>query len=187
MAFVLSGCAWIEGGGGNLEVRSLGHERVALGGSFEYAYYETPKAEQASFLLSDVSPDKMMEGGVQNARVMHIELLWQPMAGKTPLDPTATNASVRYVIVSEGEVGIYVGAGFATVSGTPGDETLSLSVHDASMELAEHTAGFRDLLSPGELSGSFTAKKSEEKAKKLHYGVSQVVTNTLGTSRFVMR
>ncbi len=118
-------------------------------------------------------------------QVLHIELLWEPKPGATPMDSSATNASIRHIVIAGGEVGVYGGAGFASPRGKPGKPRLTISLRDASLTLLEASAGFTDLLSPARLTGRFTAVHDPRKSRELHYAVSQIVTNALGRSRFV--
>jgi hypothetical protein len=139
-----------------------------------------------SFMLSDVSIDKLLDGTADTGLVMHIELLWLPKPGRTPLEPTATNASIRLIVIADGEVGVYGGAGFAMPNGNPAEErTVALALRDASLQLLESTPGFHDLLSPAHLTGSVTSRRNESETRKLNLAASQLVTNALKQTRFV--
>lgn len=185
VALSISGCT---GGGatGSLRANSLTNNPVQLPGSFVAAYYSHDAVNGTSFMLSSVPPDELMKGDIKNGQILHIDLLWVPLAGETPMDPTATNASIRYIIVSNGEVGIYGGAGFALPAGAVTDDSLRMSLEDASLQLLEKTSGFRDLLGPAQLTGSFNALRDDTKTRQLNYATSQLVTNALGRTRFVM-
>lgn len=137
-------------------------------------------------MLSSIDPDRLMKGHVEDAQVLHIELLWQPKAGFTPMDTTATNASIRYVIISNGEMGIYGGAGFARPDGDATDKTLRVSLEDASLQLQEKTAGFHDLLGVAQVTGSFNSVRDDKKTRQLNYATCQLVTNALGKTRYVL-
>jgi hypothetical protein len=175
----------IGGPTGDLRIQSLGVEPVALSGRFNDVVYANGEAVEWSFLLSDVEPAALMDGSATNGRVIHIELLWIPRPGMTPIEITATNASVRYVIISEGQVGVYGGAGFAKLRGKPGDSRVTLSLRDASLRLLHSTDGFADLLTPAQLSGTVTASRNTRKARIIHHAASQFVTDALGHSIIV--
>jgi hypothetical protein len=184
-AAVLAGCAGPHGGSGDLAVRSLRDDAVMLPGRFvEAVYWQSPESE-TSFLLSDVPLSRLAESRPAEAQVLHIELLWLPKAGATPMDSSATNVSIRHIIISRDEIGVYGGAGFAMPGGSPGDDRLSLSIEDASLALLDATPGFVDLLSPGRLTGSVKAVRDPARARQLHLLVSQYVTNALGRTRFI--
>lgn len=190
----MSGCGGGIGGmiggggpGGDLRIQSLGDRPVTLAGQFTNAVYANGDAVEWSFLLSDTSATDLAAGTVTNGRIIHIELLWIPKPGTTPIEVTATNASVRYVIISRGEVGVYGGAGFAMLRGNPGDERLTLSLRDASLRLLHSTDGFADLLTPAQLSGTVTAKLDSRATKIMHHAASQFVTDALGRSIIVWK
>ena len=138
-------------------------------------------------MLSDVPIEEVVSGDVRNAQIMHIELLWLPKAGDTPMGAAATNASIRHIVISNGQVGIYGGAGFAQPSENPADHhKVVFTLRDASLALQESTAGFVDLLSPTKLTGTFSAQRDDKRARQLYFAVSQFVTNALGRTRYVM-
>ena len=92
-----------------------------------------------------------------------------------------------YIVVSHGQVGLYVGAGFALPSGKLDGDSVTISLREASLELAEATDGFIDLLTPAQISGRFSARSNPEQVRQLHVSLSQFVTDALGKTRFVMQ
>lgn len=184
------GCArtvafpWSGVASGTVRIESLSEHPVLLTGRFPTAVYADSPVE-TSFLLSDLSVEQLAAGDVRDGQVMHVELLWRPKPGATPLEDSATNASIRYIIFSGGEVGIYAGAGFARLRGKPGDATFQLVIRDASVRLIESTEHFADLLTPGRLTGSLNARLDPRTARQIQYAVSQLVTNAIGRSRIV--
>ncbi len=180
---VITGCAAPPGG--SVQARSLGDRPVVLHSRFVAAFYTHDPTAETSFFLSDVPLEALRAGEVTEGQVLHVELLWEPKPGATPMDSSATNASIRHIVIAGGEVGVYGGAGFASPRGKPGKPRLTISLRDASLTLLEASAGFTDLLSPARLTGRFTAVLDPRKSRELHYAVSQIVTNALGRSRFV--
>ncbi len=183
---VLPGCAGFSGGGGKLRAESLGGDPVVLGTQYTTVVYEHKSDGETSFFLSDIPVEELLAGNVRQGQVMHIDLLWAPKAGATPMDSSATNVSIRHVIISDGEVGVYGGAGFAMPRGKPGKGKLPVALQDSTVRLLESTDGFQDLLSPAKVTGDFTAYHDAELARKIHRAISQLVTNALGRSRLVM-
>jgi len=119
---------------------------------------------------------------------LHIEVLWRPRAGRTPVEPSSTNLSIRFVVVSNGEVGVYIGGGFAWIDGgKPADEAIGLEITGASVSLVDKTPGFVDLLSPAILVGELGALQNAENARATRRAASQFVTNRLGHIRWVSR
>jgi hypothetical protein len=167
--------------------QSLRTDAVVLPANYRVAVFTNDRIAGTSILLSDVPIEQLVSGAVRNAQIMHIELLWLPKAGETPMDPAATNTSIRHIVVSNGQVGIYGGAGFARPSENPAErDSVSFTLRDASLALQESTEGFVDLLSPSKLTGTFSARRDDKRARELYFAVSQLVTNALGRTRYVM-
>lgn len=172
---------------GSLRTVSLGVNAVELPTDFSSVFYShDPVSGTTSFMLSDVDPQRMIEGDVKNGQILHIELLWVPLAGYTPMDSSATNASIRYVVLVDGHMGLFGGAGFAYPSADPGASTLHVSLKDASIQLLDSTEGFVDLLTPAQMTGAFTAKLDDKTTRQMNFAASQIVTNILGRTRFVL-
>jgi len=173
------------GSGGRLHLYSLGSSAAVLPASFTTAVYARSEHNVASFYLCDGPIDDITRGRLEQGQIVHIELLWSPKPGKTPLDPSAANVSVRHIVIVDGEFGIYGGTGFATTSGGIGSSRVSVHIPDSTLTLIESSDRFADLLTPGRLSGSFTAVLDEPLARRVGMGASQIVTNLLGESRWV--
>jgi hypothetical protein len=186
-AIALTGCSWVGGSKGAIRAHSLGNDPVLLQGNFRNVFFAHESNGEPSFILSDVPLDQIASGEAKTAQVLHVQLLWDPVAGRTPMEPSATNASIRYVVIANGEVGVYSGAGFAMYSGKlASDKRITLTLRDASLQLQDATAGFNDLLSPAQMTGTFTALRDDAKARQMHRAASQIVTNALGKTRLVL-
>jgi hypothetical protein len=183
---VANGCAGRHSAGA-LRAQSLGDDPVVLKGNYRSAFFSNDGKGAVSFVLSDVSMDEVIQGTVRNGQVLHIDLLWLPKPGATPLDSTATNASVRLMVIADGAVGLYGGAGFAMPSNDTEGDSVGMTLEDASLQLLDSTPGFTDLLSPAQLTGSFTAKRDDKRVRQLHLAASQFITNALGRPRYVRR
>lgn len=171
---------------GSLSVQSLGDSPVQLATDFTTSVFAHDPDADTSFWLSDVSVDDLLAGRVESGQIVHIDLLWVPKAGSTPMDNSATNASIRYIVISHGQVGLYVGAGFALPKNDLNADSVTIFLRDASLELIESTEGFIDLLTPAQLSGRFSAQRNSEQVRELQVSLSQFVTDALGKTRFVM-
>lgn len=188
IVIAVQGCGIGEtGSAGTLRSQSLRTDAVLLPADYSVAVFSNEKIAGTSIMLSDVPIEQVISGEVLNAQIMHIELLWVPKAGETPMDSAATNASIRHIVISNGQVGIYGGAGFARPSENPAtSDKVTFTLRDASLALQESTKGFVDLLSPSKLTGTFSAKKDDKLARQLYIATSQLVTNALGRTRYVM-
>jgi hypothetical protein len=181
---VLTGCM-PSTGMGKLRTESLGPDAVSLDAVLPVAVYAHEPGGDTSFILTDVPVEDLLAGRPTTGQVLHIELLWEPNAGRTPMDPSATNTTVRHVLLVDGQLGLYGGAGFAVPKGKIGRGKLKVSVRDTNVRLLEATDGFADPLSPARLLGTFTAVPDSGLTRKLQRALSQLVTNEFGATRFV--
>jgi len=181
----MAGCAG-HGSAGAMRIQSLGDRPAVLAGDYTTAYFSREADEEASFMLADMPAAGVLKGTVGNGQLLHIDLLWLPKPGRTPIDPSATNATIRLVVISNGEMGLYGGAGFAMPDGSLEGKKVSLTLRDASVQLLESTPGFVDLLSPAQMTGSFSAQHNDQKSRDLKNAASQVVTDALGKTRYVL-
>jgi hypothetical protein len=160
-------------------------DAVVLAASYATVVYAHDPEEDTTFMLTDIPIEDLLAGRAVDGQVLHINLLWEPKAGTTPMDTDATNASVRHIVISSGEVGVYGGAGFVIPHGSPGRDTLTVALRDATVWLMDSTGGFLDPLSPARMTGTFTALHDPEGARRINRAISQIVTNALGRTRFV--
>jgi len=191
------GSLWNSPGGGPLVAQSLKEHPVTLPLGSLNGFYASHDNGAYAFFLSDIPLAALLDGSATDGIFLHVDLHWIPKPGKTPFDITATNATIRLVIVANGEIGIYGGAGFARPQGKPKSEKGSgdaeaifewgLSFRQSSLTLLDHSDGFRDLLSPCEISGALRATLNPTKSHRMQVAASQFVTNMLGKTRFVRR
>jgi len=190
LLIVLTGCDVLSPQGrsvGELRPVSLAGEAVALPGTFNTAIYTEQLTSERSFYVSDRTVDELISGDFQTGQLIRIELLWNPHPGKTPLDPSATNVSIRYLVFANGELGVYEGGGFAIAKQSLLSDRMNVALLDAALRLSEATDGFHDLLGPTQLTGKFTATLDPAAAQRLHVTLSQRVTDALGETTLVQR
>lgn len=140
---------------------------------------------ETSIWLTDIPLDALRDGSVQDGQILHVELLFRPRPGYTPLDSTATNLAIRYIVCSRGEVGIYQGGGFGSPQGTLEDKTMRISIQSASMSLGAHTKGFLDLLTPATLSGTFHGPRDDVVGVAIRNGADALVSSAFGRGMWV--
>ena len=180
-----AGCSFTPGG--SVETVGSGDTAVRLVSEFANGTYSIESA-QTTVVFSDIPYEELAKGTATDGRFLHIEILWRPRPGRTPIESSSTNLSIRFVVVSHGEVGVYVGGGFAWITGgKPADTELELDITGASVSLVDKTPGFVDLLSPATLVGELGAQKNAENARATRRAASQFVTNKLGHVRWVGR
>lgn len=177
---LLCGCASLGSPGiSNLEVHSLGLTRVVLDASCPVSFATTSSASEGELWLTDIPLEDLLSGNVRDGQVLHLELLWRPKAGQTPLDATATNVAIRHVIFADEEVGVYSGGGYGWPSGSP-DTTLTIDMEDATMSLQVSTSGFVDLLSPATVTGRATGTYDAQRARQLSIAIDDLVSEAIG-------
>ncbi|MGA1393046.1 MAG: hypothetical protein ACO38W_07810 [Phycisphaerales bacterium] len=181
LSIALAGCSLFDRAP---TMTSLDAEPVSLGLSFIEASYVV-QASETSMLFSDVSLQELLEGPPQTGSVLHAQILWGPKPGYTPVDPTATNVTLRWIVFSGGEVGVYGGAGFCWPRGTLGKGDYSISIEASTLSLIASTAGFVDLASPASITGTFSATFEPERAIRLRQAVSQHDTDAIGRPYWV--
>ncbi|MAB72604.1 MAG: hypothetical protein CMJ54_08870 [Planctomycetaceae bacterium] len=157
---------------------------VQLTTSFSHGAY-TVEPAKTSLILSTVSLDRLADRDFDQAEVVHVEFLWQPRAGRTPVSADATNLSIRYVVLVDDQIGLYGGGGFGWPRGDAGDAGFGVTISGSNLALLDSTDGFRDLLTPARLAGRLDAKLDATTAIRLRDVISQIVTDGLGRTRWV--
>lgn len=190
LAALLGGCSFAPQAG-EARLEALGGAPLVLAPEFR-ASAATQRDTEHSFWFSTVTLEQLAETGPNDtppdAVFVHVQLVWLPKPGMTPLDATAVNAAVRVVVVSGGEIGIYAGGAFVRPEGLeePDTETWNLEIEGGTVSLVEKTARFTDLLSPAEFRGSFSATRDAAATNAWRRAVSQLATNRFGRSMWVM-
>ena len=169
---------------GRVEAISKAENPVRVDLDFTNGSYSVEPAD-TSFYLSSLPLESLLEGPVENAQILHAQLLWSPKPGRTPVDPTATNLTLRLAIFVDGELGIYGGAGFAWPSGAIGEGPVELEIVGSTLTLLHATDGFRDLLSPVLLIGRISAPFDPVRTLRMRQAASQQVTDRIGRTQWV--
>lgn len=169
-------------GAGDLRASS---DTASLPVSANVNVFAFERGSDASFYLTDCNPDALVRGDVTRGQLLHVEFLWVPKAGETPMDDSATNITLRHVVIVDGEVGIYVGTGFARIRGALDEDEVGLSIRASTMRLAESTEGFRDVLGVATIRGEIEAVRDPQLARTLHRAASRLVTRAVGEARWV--
>jgi hypothetical protein len=169
-----------------LAVVSQDDTSLRLQGDFNSAYYVFDSTDSITVVLIEGPEDDPTQAAA-------IRMLWQPKAGLTPVNPDATNATIQYVVfanrrTSDGffrEVGVYSGAGFLHLDSAPGESSLTASLWQADLLLADRSDRFKDLLGQSTLRGSFTAERNSAKVQSLLKRLNLKVSERLGYPRLV--
>ncbi len=187
LALMLTGgCgAWTIGegsGGGQLSIASQSSPGTKLAGGFSRGWCSYNGKDSLTILLIDGPED-------DPSQVVTVRMFWEPSPGNTPIDPTATNATIHYVIFTgqdKNQVGIYSGAGFVFPTSDPGDATLEAGVWQANLTMADRSAGFNDLLGQAMLRGDFTATNDSVAVEQAMRRINVKIQQRLGYPRQVL-
>ncbi len=180
------GCSLLGRSGGQIEVVTLNGAGARLSGDLQTAIYRSRDTNTATFLFSDLSVDDLRSGRFGDGRIVCVDMAWRPKAGDTPMDRTATNCTVRQVILTQSAAGIYDGAGFLAPSSRAGRSSFGGSISGATLRLAESSDGFQDLLGTAELSGSFTARRDDATVDQIAVRLNTEVSRRLGSAFYVL-
>ena len=182
----LGGCSVMSVRNSALAVTSRDDAGTRLRGDFDTAYYAFDSANSVTVVLL-AGPE---ESPTQAAT---IRLFWAPQAGKTPISPEATNATVQYIVFADRrteagffrEVGVYNGAGYLYLDGKPGVAQLTGSLWQSDLLLADRSERFNDLLGQSRIAGSFSARRDEQKVSQLLRQLNHRISGRLGYPRLV--
>ena len=169
---------------GDLSIqRRAAPDDIAVGG-FDRGIYSHDGPSVLTVLLTEGPTD-------HPKRALIVRMFWKPKAAATPLDETATNATVQYIVFEGGDdsdkagVGVYSGGGFLYPENKPGAAVLTANIWQATLSLADQSEGFEDTLGPSVLRGRFNAKRDDEGMIDAVRRVNIAVSESLGTPRFV--
>lgn len=183
LAAALPGCIWFRAAS-PLELRSLDQSPVVLRLDLPYGGYAVHPSE-TSIVLSDHPLESLRQAPPRTGQILHAQVLWVPKPGTTPVAATATNVTLRWVVFSEGEVGVYGGAGFCWPSGRSGRDPIRIAIDGSTLSLIAATEGFVDLVSPAAITGTISAPYEPSEALQLRQIASQFVTDALGRTFWV--
>lgn len=169
---------------GFLALTSKTANPLRLDARFTHGAYAVEPAG-VSMIMSTVSLEDLRTGDFENAQVVDIRVMWDPIAGRTPVSKESTNLIIRHVVLVGEEAGIYGGGGFGWPQGTPGETGFGLDITGSSVALVDSTEGFLDPFSPATLLGTIGGPLDAATTVGMRDAISQLVTNRLGRTRWV--
>jgi hypothetical protein len=167
-SFLLFGCSGSNflGQAQTLQVHSLGPQKLLLDCSCQITACMPTTATEGEIWATDIPLDLLKSGNFESGQIIRFQVLWLPSPGKTPLASTSTNISIKQIIISGDEVGIYIGAGYGWPSGSP-EDGLSITMEDATIQLQSSTPRFKDLLTPATMIGFIHAEANTPLARQI--------------------
>ena len=169
------------GAGGKLSMYSETDPLTMIEGNFDSGIYSFDDTGNITVLLFDGPVDRP-------ARAMTMRMMWKPRVTRTPLDPDATNATIRYVVFSGDEkttVGLYNGAGYLYPKGRLGSGHLTLSLWQGDLRWSEASDGFEDQLGQVRLRGDFSVHRDDKAMHEALRRLSVRLSRSLGYPQYV--
>ena len=150
----------------SLEVHSMKLHRVILKVNCSTIVCAKGFANEGDIWMTDIPLDQLESGDFTNGQIVHLQVLWTPVAGKTPLASTSTNLSIEHIIISDGQVGIYGGGGYCWLNGTA-EDGMQLNIENATIAIQQNTDGFADLLTPATMNGEVQSVPNQTVARQI--------------------
>lgn len=134
-------------------VAALG-ERIELGDAVD-AFY---RPEGPGAFTAVLVPRGATASSADAASLTVLRVAWRPRVAATPLERTATNATVRHLVFTgpagdpaapdavdgpaDELLGLFTGAGFVGVRGEPGGGELEIALREADLRLTDRSVGY---------------------------------------------
>ena len=139
-------------------------EEVQLQARFPTAAFAPVGRAGVDIVLTDLSLDELdptTDIESLTGRIVRIAVVVRPLPGATPIDPTAANATVQYLILSGGAVGLYSGGAFVNPNQPFGTKDLQVKIRGGTVRMTARNPRFVDPLGPTELDARFAAVPDE--------------------------
>ena len=170
---------------GDLVIQRRADPNDIKAGGFDRGIYSLDGPSVLTVLLTEGPEDNP-------TRALIVRMFWKPKAAATPLDETATNATVQYIVFKGNDadgtpsgVGVYSGGGFLYPETDPGSAVMTANLWQATLSLADQSEGYEDTLGPSILRGRFKAQRDDEGMIDAVRRVNIAVSEVLGVPRFV--
>ena len=180
----VSGCGALRfGTGGDLQWQNQAAPERSLASQFDTGLYSYDGEDTATIVL--------LQGPVDAPRqAVTVRLFWRPWAGNTPVDPNATNATVRLIDFTGSQdgprrVAVYSGAGFVYPRNTVGQATLRAGLWDATLRLTDVSTGQEAARGESTLTGGITVERDDARVQQLLRKLNSHVTDALNYPRMV--
>ncbi len=179
LACVLGGCGFSRSGG-PARLQSL-QNNGALQSPLPTRVYTARDADSVDIYMTDL-PSSVWNAGADvsdmSGVLVHVHMFIRPRAGRTPIADTASTATIRVLVLAQGEIGVYGGGGFFVNSGNPGKERFRGGVRDASLRLVSATGGFVDRLGACAFTGEVSGTLDTETANAIDRAMRALIAET---------
>jgi hypothetical protein len=156
-----SGCAAYR----PLQIEPVARKGYVVAPKFTQAYYYRDRDNTLYYILRSRTTDPATHQPVD--QIFTVRVFWRPVGGKTTLDPTALNATYRYVLMTPNSIGMYEGAGFVRLFGKTGRRRLPARLMDGDLRLTQSSTNFQDTLGRSRIRGNINATFDDVRANNL--------------------
>lgn len=132
----------------------------------------------ASIFLTDLSSESLVAGTDVRSltgRIVQIRMFLTPAAGSTPIGRAACTATVRHVVLVNGSIGVYGGAGFLWPKGKTTDQRFGGSMEGTPLRLTGSTPSFSDRLGACTFDCAFSAQRDESLARRISGRIDDIL------------
>jgi len=122
-----------------------------------------------------VAKGKSSPGGPSGHSVteyLHVHVYWNPRPGKTFADSSQSDATLRYVVVSEEGASFYTGTGFVSLDGRRSGGALPVRLENGWLRLEQQVGQPPDVVGDAQLEGSLIARPEANRALDLQREMS---------------
>ena len=168
LALALAGCQ-----GSNIRIESS-QTPYFLAPDIYRAVYTYRDENEVDVYLTDLDPEdlrRLPDGSYPTpppGQITHIHLFLRPWPGRTPIDPTAANTTVRHAVFAPAaQVGVYAGGGFLLPRSTAESGRFDARMINATLVLRQASERFDDRLGPVRMRGTIRANHDERTARIL--------------------
>lgn len=149
-----------------VQVQSMGRNNSTLFADFSTVVCDTGFANEGEIWMTDIPIEELAKGNTPDGQIIQLQMLWTPIAGKTPLAATSTNLVIKHIIISDGEVGVYGGGGYCWPTGTPSDG-MKFNIEQATIAIQDQSSGFFDPLTPATMTGVVASSPDKVLARQI--------------------
>jgi hypothetical protein len=153
-----TGCAAYR----HLQIEPIAKKGTIVSPEFSESYYYYDRDHNLYFIMRSKTTDKASGKSVD--QIATLRVFWRPVGGRTTMEPSALNATYRYVLMTPTSVGMYEGAGFVRLWGEDGVHHLRARLMDGDLRLTQSSANFVDTLGRSRVRGNFSAVYNDAKA-----------------------
>ena len=152
---------------------SLRFDSNTFPATFEPRYltgvYDSDDPNSAHIFLTDI--DRLgrpgLSGEGMTGSVVYIHMFLLPKAGRTPIEFSAANTTIKHAVIADGAFGVYGGGGFLLPEGPPGGSIFSGRIQGATLRPLSFTDAFGDRLGWNEMSGTVAVRYDPERAQEI--------------------